>query len=251
MVRAGGRDGSALSAAPSGPGREKLGRRAGLGGRAGSAAWAAEAPCGKAAPRGHAGTRAVRRGARVCRWSRVAEEPSGAAGTGWPLPCCGPGGRRRVVVVALVAFGVPVGKELSVVSCVAGSRTAPPSASFTSHCGAFVLGKLSGPWSGRYVSGVLKRVGWDRMKHAHPPNLSFPAQCETPGPLAFKRISGLGQQLLKAAQHISRHSVWQEDMASDFQSVVGHFPNRVLIDAHVLLEQPMWCLLMNLMSPPQ
>lgn len=51
----------------------------------------------------------------------------------------------------LVAFGVLVGKELNVVSCVAGSRTAPPGASFTSHCGAFVLGKLSGPRSGRYV----------------------------------------------------------------------------------------------------
>lgn len=36
------------------------------------------------------------------------------------------------------------------------------------------------------------------MKHAHPPNLSFPAQCETPGPLAFKKFSGLGQRLLKS-----------------------------------------------------
>ncbi|XP_037064118.1 single-pass membrane and coiled-coil domain-containing protein 4 [Peromyscus leucopus] len=142
-ARAGGRDGFALPAASAfraGPGKVGAARwPRGPGGKCGAGGR------GPARTRGH--TRGPQRGARlqVAAGGRGTQAGGGDGLASSPLRPRGPARSWG----PLVASGAPVGKELSVVSCVAGSRTAPPGASFTAPCGALVLGKLSRPPSER------------------------------------------------------------------------------------------------------
>ncbi|MEJ1272764.1 single-pass membrane protein with coiled-coil domains 4 [Cricetulus griseus] len=126
-------------------------------------------------------------------------------------PRCGPGGPAQSWG-PLVASGAPVGQELSVVSCVAGSRTAPPGASFTSHCGAFVLGKLSGPRSERKDGS-----GYWGPAHREEELEEQPEKCA-----GITQITLTGSRLTDITEfEVKRPPAWTEDCGPSSKTSLG------------------------------